>query len=303
MAEDRQGGDPRGTLPDFSSQEPAGLPDYSAPETPVGEPSPRSRRRALVVMLSVIGSTLVLIAVGALVLSQTVFRSALEADDPAETTAGERTATGQEEYIPDEDDPDLAPPPPIFTQAPTTACTIPDSAPAASADPGTVRGGDLQYTIPSTWTSPWDSTSMPYMDEIGAQARNVEGNWYSAVSLGRVVFPEDEGGYPGLEPAAVAIFQCYATTAGVIGAFGENPEVTDYRSEAITVDGAPAWIVQATYHFEDSEMYSTTSASVVTSIVVETPDGASALASDVAADHEDHVAELQEMIDSLEVVG
>ena len=71
------------------------------------------------------------------------------------------------------------------------------------AAPGTVRGGDLQYTIPSTWTAPWDSTSMPYMDEIGAQARNVEGNWYSAVSLGRVVFPEDEGGYPGLEPAAV----------------------------------------------------------------------------------------------------
>ena len=50
-------------------------------------------------------------------------------------------------------------------------------------------------------------------------------------------------------------------------------------------------------------MLSSTSASVVTSIVVEGPDGPSALASDVAADHEDHVAELEEMISSLKVVS
>ena len=48
----------------------------------VDEPSLRARNRALVVILTVIGSSLVLFAVVALILSQTVFRSALDPDDP-----------------------------------------------------------------------------------------------------------------------------------------------------------------------------------------------------------------------------
>lgn len=298
-----------GTLPDFSASEQPGtsMPDFSsAPDgISLGEPSERTRNRTLAITLSVVGSGIVLLAVVALVLSQTVFRSVLDDDDDdAYTAAGDRTGEGQSEYIPDEEDPDLAPPPEIFTQAPTTNCTIPDDyTPAGSADPGTIRGGDLQYTIPDGWDFPWGSDSLPYMTETDGQGRNVEGNWYSVVSLGKVVWPEDEGGYQGLEPTAVALFQCYATTAGVLTQFGENPTVTDYRSETIDVDGHSGWIVQATYHFEDPDSLSTTSASIVTSIVVETDDGPSALVSDVAADHEDHVQNLEDIIASLEVVG
>jgi hypothetical protein len=42
---------------------------------------------------------------------------------------------------------------------------------------------------------------------------------------------------------------------------------------------------------------------VVTSIVVETDHGPQALASDVAADVPEHTEALQQMIDSLQVVG
>ncbi|MGY5764062.1 hypothetical protein ACXET9_02525 [Brachybacterium sp. DNPG3] len=297
-----------GSLPDFTAQggPVEGLPDLAGAHdgVTVGEPSERSRNRTLAITLSVVGSGVVLLAVVALVLSQTVFRSVLDDDeDDAYTAAGDRTAQGQTEYIPDEEDPDLAPPPEIFTQAPQTACSIPsDYTPAQSAPSGTVRGGDLQYTIPDDWDFPWGSSSLPYMTETDGQGRQVESNWYSVVNLGRVSWPENEGGYPGLEPTAVALFQCYATTAGVLSQFGENPTVTDYRSETFDVDGYSGWIVQATYHFEDPDSLSTTSASIVTSIVVETDDGASALVSDVAADHEDHVQGLEEIIASLTVV-
>ena len=68
------------------------------------------------------------------------------------------------------------------------------------------------------------------------------------------------------------------------------------------MDGHAAWIVQATYHFEDPELLKTSSASIVTSIVVETPNGPSALVSDVAADQPDHVKNLEDIIASLDVV-
>lgn len=307
--QDGDGPQPSGTgLPDFSEPsrtQGSDLPDFATSSGPVtlDEPGERSRRRNLAVVLSVVGTGVVLLAVVALVLSQTVFRSALEENGPEAHSTADRSAEGEGEYVPDPEDPDIAPPPPLFTQAPTTECTVPEhssAAPASSA--GTIRGGDLEYTLPNGWNHPWGSSPLPYLTEVEGQGRNVEGNWYSVVSLGRVTFPEDEGGYPGPESAAVSIFQCYATTAGVLSHFGENPEVTDYRSESMTVDGHPAWIVQATYHFEDPDMLQSSSASIVTSIVVEGPDGPSALASDVAADQPEHVAALEEIIAGLDVV-
>lgn len=312
----------RGSHDGSSSSDASALPDFAAggshryegsasavgahgPAT-LGEPTERARRRARGTIIAVISGCVVLLGVLALVLSQTVFRSVLE--DPPTTAGGgsasPRNAEGGGEYVPDPNDPELAPPPPLFTQAPTTDCYVPSSGRTGTgSSQNTMRGGGLEFTYPDTWDYPWYGGGVPYLTDIGAQARNVEGSWYSVVNVGAVEFPESEGGYPGMERAAVAIFQCYATTAGVISHFGEHPTVTDYRTESTTVDGHPAWIVQATYHFEDPDMLSSTSASVVTSIVVEGPDGPSALASDVAADHEDHVAELEEMISSLKVVS
>lgn len=296
---------PGSGLPDFGDHDPHGLSGAGPAENGVtlGEPGERARHRALTTVLAVVGSGVVLLAVIALVLSQTVFRSVLDDGDPTAFETGKRTGSGQSEYVPDPEDPDLAPPPPIFTEKPTTDCTFPsDPAGPQSADPGTIRGGDLEYTIPDTWDYPWGSGSLPYLTEVDAQGRLVEDAWYSVVNLGRVSWPESEGGYPGLEKTAVALFQCYATTSGVVAYFGDHPKVTDYRSEVTTVDGHQAWIVQATYYFEDPEMLATTSASVVTSIVVEGPDGPSALASDVAADQPEHVQELEDIIASLKVV-
>jgi hypothetical protein len=260
-----------------------------------------------VVVIAVVIGTLVLLAITALVLSQTVFKGALTTSAPPTPTVVESRQAGEGEYVPDSDDPEIAPPPPIFTQKPTTDCYIPDGGSGTGnvSDSGrTVRGGYLEYTRPDGWDHSWGHASLPYMTDVNGYARLVESSWYSVVNVGAVDWPDSEdGGYPGTEDAAVAIFQCYATTSGVLVGFGENPTVTDYRSEATTVDGHEAWIVQATYHFEDPDYLQSSSASVVTSIVVETDHGPQALASDVAADVPEHTEALQQMIDSLQVVG
>lgn len=283
-------------LPDFG----ASVPDRER----VAVPGPQARRRSGAVILTVVGAAVVAIAVIALVLSQTVFRGALEASPTPQAAPTVGTASGHSEYIPDPNDPDLEPPPPIFTQKPTAPCTAVDTGGSYGPDPGpgTLRGGSLQVSIPQDWDYPWTSQSVSYLTGTTGYARHVEGSWYSVVNLGRVDFPADEGGYPGAEQAAITIFQCYATSGGLIEYFGNRPQVSDYRSEATVVDGTPAWIVQATYHFEKSQLQ-TTSASVVTSIVVDTPGGPSALISDVAADHPDHMEELQGIVASLRVTS
>jgi hypothetical protein len=209
-------------------------------------------------------------------------------------TLGVRAALGGASRDPD---------PAIFTQKPTADCTAPSGGADDTDESGsTVRGGHLRFTRPEGWDYPWKSTSLPYMASVDGYARQVEENWYSTVNVGSVEWPASEGKYPGDEDAAVAIFQCFANTSGLVEDFGEHPSTTDRRSERTTVDGHDAWIVQATYHFDDSASLQTTSASIVTSIVVSTDDGPQALTSDVAADIPEHADGLDEIIESLEVV-
>src|SRR5699024_2994677 len=162
-------------------------------------PSERALHRSRRTMLAVIGGSVVVLAVIALILSQTVFRSVLEDPGPTAYPTADRSPAGQPAYVPDPAAPATAPPPPICTPAPTAGCAVPGyTGPAPAPGPRTVRGGDLECTLPEDWGTGWYTTSLPYLTEIGADARNIEGDWYSVVNLGRVTFPEDEGGYPGL---------------------------------------------------------------------------------------------------------
>src|SRR5690606_31320297 len=97
-------------LPDFSASSSTrssqSLPDLASREGPVtlGEPSERTLRRNRTTMLAVIGTAVVVMAVVALVLSQTVFRSVLDPAGPTAYQTGQRTAQGQSEYVPDPED-------------------------------------------------------------------------------------------------------------------------------------------------------------------------------------------------------
>src|SRR5699024_7878138 len=113
--------------PAFPASSAPGLPRFEDGRGPatLGAPSERALHRSRRTMLAVIGGSVVVLAVIALILSQTVFRSVLEDPGPTAYPTADRSAEGQSEYVPDPEEPEIAPPPPIFTQAPTTECTVP----------------------------------------------------------------------------------------------------------------------------------------------------------------------------------
>src|SRR5699024_10912889 len=114
MSENRDGSGPQppgAGLPDFSQSAPGRSGDRSDFVTAsgpgaLGEAGERSRRRNRPVVLSVVGTGVGLMAVVALVLSQTVLRSALEDDGPDAYSTADLSAEGQEEYVSDPEDPD-----------------------------------------------------------------------------------------------------------------------------------------------------------------------------------------------------
>src|SRR5699024_5226206 len=84
------------SLPDFSTRSSPG--DPSRGPAVLGEPSDRALRRSRTMMIAVIGGSVVVIGVIALILSQTVFRSALDDPGPTASATGTRAAEGQSEY-------------------------------------------------------------------------------------------------------------------------------------------------------------------------------------------------------------
>src|SRR5699024_12428893 len=105
MSEKRDGSGPQppgAGLPDFSQSAPGrsgDLPDFETASGPVtlGEPGERSRKRNRAVVLSVVGTGVVLMAVVALVLSQSEIRFALEIDGNTTYSTAVRSTEGPEE--------------------------------------------------------------------------------------------------------------------------------------------------------------------------------------------------------------
>lgn len=296
-------------------QTPAGLPDFSggfrtqdtaerrvnaqlAQAADLNAATQKRSSTRLVVGIVGVGTVLIL-ALGLLV-SQVFLRS-VEQDPLQPFEAAEETGDPsrvEETWMPVRPQ---EPPPEVFTDAPTTACTMSTKGASIPSSADQVRGGGLAFPVPRGWNTPWENSNVPYLYDDNGQGTHVESGWYSVISVGRLDWPVEDGAYPGTEAMAVILFQCYATHFNVSQQFGNDPTVSDYRSEATTVDGHDAWIVQATYTFDETTTLSTTQASVVTTIVVDTPGGPSALVSDVAADRPAHVAALETAIASLEV--
>ncbi|MGQ4517593.1 hypothetical protein ACUH96_04270 [Dermabacteraceae bacterium P13077] len=284
--------------PQNNSGQQISLPDHNAANAASPAPQRHDDTHRTVLSILIGGSVLVLALL--LILWLTFFRgqnsdvSALRGQ-PLNT---EPVHTGQE-YTPPPDKPDETPPPPIFTTAPTKPCYHPPASYRARESGDAVSVAGLTATYPDFFGQSWGQ-EIGYLTDTVGRGAHVEGNWYSVVTLGRVVWEPGQA-YPGDKQAAEAIFQCYATSAGVYEEFGDDSLVTDYSSSAITVDGHRAWKVQAVYNF-NSQRLTTTSSSVVTAIIVETGDGRrAALVSDVAADVPGHRAALEEVISSLRV--
>jgi hypothetical protein len=239
---------------------------------------------------------LLLIVILTVVLSRTLLAPDPEAD--ATTTSPTSPSAPRGEYVPG----DTAPPP--APEETTSPCTVPDGEAVGSEDSDTLTGGNLSVTLPSGWTIPW-STSHPYLTEVGSRGRTADPGQglASVVIIGAVTFPDDEGGYPGIEDAALTLLQCTATTGGVLAATGEDREVTDFRSEETQIDGHDAWATRALYHYEDPDKYESAWATEVTAIVVETDQGPQAIITVIAIGVDGHEDDRDAIIGSVEVTS
>ena len=262
----------------------------------------------LAMLLGGTGCLVVVLAIIALVLSQTVFKGATE-----ETTAGgdessapteDPETTRPPEYVPTEEQTDEAgAAQTTFAEQPTVDCTVHENTEETAQVDGAVRGGGLEFPAQDGWEigNNWGSQGSYMVDQHFAD-QPVEDGWYTVAGVGRVDFPEEEGGYPGAQDAARAIFQCGLSREQVAEVYGSPPELTNYRDEAFTVDGHEAWIVTADVVLAETALLDSTDTWRLTVIVVDTPDGPVAFDGGAAIGLDQQVTDLEAMIEGLRVL-
>lgn len=302
-------------LPDFSGGGGSGpapqLPDFagrSDGSTTPSTPGHGGRHRGLWLAagLGGAGCMAILLIVLALVLSQTFFGP--ETDGPSAgpgttTTQGDPESERPPEYVPTEEETDEADAETTFAEQPTTECTILENTRSTEQVAGAVRGGGLEFTSPEGWDvgNNWSGASAYQVDQHWAD-QPVENGWYTTVSVGAVEFPEEEGGYPGAQETARAIFQCGLSRDDVQEIYDSPVELVDYREEPTTVDGHPAWRVSADVQLADGALFHTTDAWRLVVIVVDAPGGPAVFDGGAALGHRQQVEDLEAMIESLRLL-
>lgn len=227
---------------------------------------------------------MILVVVG-LVLSQTVFAGGqypLTGGDPStaqeETDDEERT---RGEYIPSEEE--------------TTQ-------PEPEQPEGEMRGGGLSVPLPSGWERLSGSAGQqPHLEDSESAWTPVEAGWYTAVTVGRVAYPEETGGYPGAEAAARHLFECSITRDDSAEVFTDQPQVSEIHEEATTVYSHPAHLFEATVAITGEITFESTDSWRYAAIVVETPGGPSAFVGGAATGHGDQMQDLEDMKEGLSV--
>ena len=307
------------SLPDFSGG-PSGSPAEPGgsgavgPGAPMGPDSPGGsgggRGPLLALLLGGGGCLVVIVAVIALVLSQTVFSGGGEdpADDPTTSATDPSGGTdpsdgggasdgGSGGSAPTDEEPATE------AAASDTACTVPEDGAVTEQVDGKVRGGGLEFPQPEGWEvgTGWGNQSAYVTDQHHAD-QPVEAGWYTLAGVGTVEFPEEEGGYPGAEEAARAIFLCALEPEQGEELYGDPAMLRNYRDEATTVDGHDAWIVSADVVISDLALLHSTDAWRRVVIVVDTPDGPAAFDGGAALGHDQQVADLETMLEGLTVL-
>lgn len=151
----------------------------------------------------------------------------------------------------------------------------PSAAPEQLGD-GYVRAGHLAYRDPgSPWSRPLPETRVPFSRAALTQQVMVEdsyepgSSWVASLTIGELLAGD---GFFSPEDGAEVVVRC------VVGSFyGDGTEVhrDDVRSEAITVDGRDAWVIESNLSFEIPNLRTTEELLIV--IIVDTGEASSGL--------------------------
>lgn len=145
-----------------------------------------------------------------------------------------------------------------------------------------------------------DVPALPDFAGTGSAAR-ADGPGDPHDGIGAVEFPEEEGGFPGAEEAARAIFLCGLEPEQGEEIYGDPAMLRDYRDEATTIDGHDAWIVSADVEISDLALLHSTDQWRRVVIVVDASDGPAAFDGGAALGHDQQVADLEAMLEGLTV--
>ena len=171
-------------------------------------------------------------------------------------------------------EPDTAPNPSTSTEVcPDAVLETATPPPAQTGD--RVRSGAVSYArLPDPFSPPTWDYRVPFGRDVQSQDATVEQNaqgqqtWVAAVLVARLLAGD---GFYGPEQGAKVVAEC------VTGKFYGNAAVerTDQRNEPTTVDGRPAWLIEA--HLTFSLPHIETTGETMIIVVVETVTGEAGL--------------------------
>ena len=175
-------------------------------------------------------------------------------------------------------------------------CWQPETMERAGDNPsGKLRGGGLQFIPHAVYDQRQTPRGVAYVNDAQGAYAQVEDGWYSGMFVGAVEWqPGIE--YPGNEVASEKIVACYF--AASIWGDTEGRTLDDQVTEPVTIAGLPGYRTTATVNFAKAPMEKT-SATSLTVIVLDTPQGPSVFMLETAvgvAEHEEAAAEALESL-------
>lgn len=173
-----------------------------------------------------------------------------------------------------------------------------DSSPTPQPNDGRVHSGPLSYPmLGSPWGPPTGTNEVPFGRDVQQQfvqtERTASLNWGAAVMVGELVAGD---GFYAPKDGAEIVLRC------VTGTFYGNAAVTrhDTKSQALTVDGHDAWLMESNLTFSIPGLKATNE--VLTVVIVDLRNGSAGLfASSVPGNAPQYTAPAQQAMEGLRV--
>lgn len=170
---------------------------------------------------------------------------------------------------------------PSSSQAAQYCWRNPRTSERTSEDPsGGIRAGGLEAKVPSGWTSSSNAAVLPFLGDASVRTLPLEGDWVSLVVMAKVTWQPGTA-YPGAETASRRYVDCSLSDTRQWDRSVPQRHVQSTRTEAVTIDGMHGYRTTAVLAFDRTTLR-TARSTVLTAIVLDTPQGPAVYYSDIS---------------------
>jgi hypothetical protein len=168
------------------------------------------------------------------------------------------------------------------------SCRQPGTITRSSHNPvGRLRGGGLEFAVPDGFDDVAPRSYLALADDPQAASAQVETDWVSTLTVASLAW-QPASDYPGPAGAADHLLDCMLADTSLWDGVTTVRTVLDRSGKEVTVDGMAGHRVDLTLAFSGETTLARTSATRITVVVVDTPQGPSVFASDVAVGVPEH---------------